>query len=78
MAPPAARAPAVSHTRPITAAAKNHPRGVCAFFNSPTGCSWGDKCGFLHQVGLTAEKPKKHAAAAAAAAAAKAASANPS
>jgi hypothetical protein len=78
MAPSAARAPAVSHTRPITAAAKNHPRGVCAFFNSPTGCSWGDKCGFLHQVGLTAEKPKKHAAAAAAAAAAKAASANPS
>ena len=50
-----------SHARAgsVTAAAKSHPRGVCAFFNSPTGCSWGDKCGFLHQVGLTAEKPKK-------------------
>ena len=56
------RAPAVSHARAgvVTSAAKSHPRGVCAFFNSATGCSWGDKCGFLHQVGLTAEKPKKN------------------
>lgn len=27
-------------------------RGVCAFFNTPRGCSWGDKCGYLHQVGV--------------------------
>ena len=28
-------------------------RGVCAFFNTPRGCSWGDKCGYLHEVGVT-------------------------
>ena len=26
-------------------------RGVCAFFNTPRGCNWGDKCGYLHEVG---------------------------
>jgi protein phosphatase 1 regulatory subunit 10 len=27
-------------------------RGVCAFFNTPRGCNWGDKCGYLHQAGI--------------------------
>jgi len=26
-------------------------RGICAFFNTPRGCNWGDKCGYLHEVG---------------------------
>jgi hypothetical protein len=26
-------------------------RGVCAFFNTPRGCNWGDKCGYLHEIG---------------------------
>ena len=32
-------------------------RGVCAFFNTPRGCNWGDKCGYLHESGVVPPAP---------------------
>ena len=49
-----ANPPCVRPTRPratrLNVGGKTY-RGVCAFFNTPRGCNWGDKCGYLHEIG---------------------------
>jgi|UniRef100_A0A7S0Z9A7 protein phosphatase 1 regulatory subunit 10 len=57
-APPRATTTALSGGAPVPVQAPivangKQFRGVCAYFNTPRGCNWGDKCGYLHEKGVT-------------------------
>ena len=56
-APPRATTTALSGGAPVPVQAPivangKQFRGVCAYFNTPRGCNWGDKCGYLHEKGV--------------------------
>jgi hypothetical protein len=58
--PPSAGTSSLNTAKPVVTTLQNaSKRGVCAFFNSATGCNWGDKCGFLHQAGISSAKPTR-------------------